>query len=475
MRLWLWALLVWLCSLPLLAADLKPHLLPQPGDLDNILQRKELRALVVYERGFFFFDKGLERGVLVNQLQGFERWLNQTYLAKDPIKLKVVYVPVRQDKLLDYLAEGRGDMVAANLTVTQGRLEQVSFTQPVIAPIEEWVVSQKDLPAFNRITQLSGRRIWVRESSSYYESLQHLNRLLRELGLPPVYIETVPEYLQDGDLLEMVAAGLVPLTVTDSFKGRIWLDMLPGLKAHKLVPLRDNGKSAWALPKHSTGLLDAANRYLAKTDSRRLYSDLMLRRLLSQSDPMSNLLATERLSRLTRIRTVLEKYAKQYQLDWLMLAALAYKESGLDPGARSPGGAIGLMQLRPVAGAEVGINGARLATLEGNVEAACRYLRFLLDTYFQDPKIDVLNRHLLALAAYNAGPNRLQSLRDKAAGQGLDPDVWFGNVEQLVAKEVGQGPINYVGTIYKYYVAYRFSLPQIEGKAAAIEATTAQH
>lgn len=473
MRLWYWALLA-LWVFPLLGADLKPHLLPQPGDLDSILQRKELRALVVYERGFFFFDKGSERGVLVNQLRGFEGWLNQTYLAKDPIKLKVVYVPVRQDKLLDYLAEGRGDLVAANLTVTQARGEQVSFTQPVITPIEEWVVSQSSLPGFNRITQLSGRRIWVRESSSYRESLGQLNRLLRELGLPPVYIETVPEYLQDGDLLEMVSAGLIPLTVTDSFKGRIWLDLLPGLKAHKLVPLRDNGRSAWALPKYSTGLLDAANRYLAQTDSRRLYSDLMLRRLLSQVDPMSNLLATERLARLTRIRTVLEQYARQYQLDWLMLAALAYKESGLDPAARSPGGAIGLMQLRPVAGAEVGIRGARLASLEGNVEAACRYLRFLLDTYFQDPKIDVLNRHLLALAAYNAGPNRLQSLREKAADQGLDPDIWFGNVEQLVAKEVGQGPINYVGTIYKYYVAYRFSLPQIEGKAAAIEATTAR-
>jgi membrane-bound lytic murein transglycosylase MltF len=118
----------------------------------------------------------------------------------------------------------------------------------------------------------------------------------------------------------------------------------------------------------------------------------------------------------------------------------------------------------------VGIRGARLASLEGNVEAACRYMRLILDTYFNDPGLDVLNRHLFALAAYNAGPNRVQAIRAKAKAAGLDPNVWFGNVEQLVANEVGQGPINYVSTIYKYYVAYRFSLPQLEGKAAAIEA-----
>ena len=115
---WIWALLV-LCSLPLLAADpgsqpgdapsraadVKPKLLPQPGDLEHILQKKELRALVVYERGFFFFDKGAQYGILVNQLQGFERWLNQTYLPKEKLKLKIIYIPVRLDMLLDYLTE----------------------------------------------------------------------------------------------------------------------------------------------------------------------------------------------------------------------------------------------------------------------------------------------------------------------------------------------------------------------------------
>ncbi len=184
MRRWIWALLA-LCCFPLLAAELKPVRLPQPGDLESILQKRELRALVVYERGFYFLDRGSQYGILVNQLQGFERWLNNIYLAKEKVKLKVVYIPVRQDKLLDYLAEGRGDLVAATMTVTPTRREQVAFSRPLISSIEEWVVSQNSLPAFNRITQLSGRRVWVRASSSYYESLRQLNWLFRELGLPP--------------------------------------------------------------------------------------------------------------------------------------------------------------------------------------------------------------------------------------------------------------------------------------------------
>ncbi|WP_310598192.1 MltF family protein [Aeromonas aquatica] len=481
MRLWIWGLLACWC-LPLLAVDplprpestpprvvdVKPKRLPQPGDLEHILQKKELRALVVYERGFFFFDKGAQYGILVNQLQGFERWLNKTYLAKEKLKLKIIYIPVRQDKLLDYLTEGRGDLVAATMTVTPTRREQVTFSAPIISPIEEWVVSQRALPGFNRITQLSGRRIWVRASSSYYESLHQLNWLFRELGLPPVYIETVPEYLQDGDLMEMVAAGIIPLTVTDSFKGRIWLDMIGGLKAHKLIPLRDKGRSAWALRNNSPELLKAVNAYISESSKRTLYSDMTLRRLLAQSEQMSNILAPDPLGRLSTIRKVLEAQAAKYRLDWLMLAALGYKESGLNPNVGSHGGAVGIMQLLPSTGGVVGIRGARLSSLEGNVEAACRYLRHILDTYFNDPGMDNINRHLFALAAYNAGPNRVQALQVKAKERGLDPNVWFGNVEQLVANEVGQGPINYVGTIYKYYVAYRFSLPQLEGKSEAI-------
>lgn len=292
---------------------------------------------MVYERGFFFLDKGTQHGIPVNQLQGFERWLNQTYLAKEKIKLKIIYIPVRRDKLLDYLAEGRGS----------GGRQHDGDTDPA---------RTGDLlqPGDHPHRRVGGEPAQPADLQPHYPALWPAGlgagqlQLLREpapaqlavsrAGAAPVYIETVPEYLQDGDLLEMVAAGIIPLTVTDSFKGRIWLGMISGLRAHKLIPLRDNGRSAWALRNNSPELLKAVNDYLADAGKRTLYSDMALRRLLARNDQMSNILAPDPLGRLSTIRKVLEQQADKYRLDWLMLAALAYKESGLNANIRSERG-----------------------------------------------------------------------------------------------------------------------------------------
>src|SRR5215469_396898 len=75
-----------------------------------------------------------------------------------------------------------------------------------------------------------------------------------------------------------------------------------------------------------------------------------------------------------------------------------------------------------------------------------------------DPKIDPLNRTLLAFAGYNAGPNRIARLREEARQEGLDPNRWFGNVELVVARDIGQVTVTYVGNVYKYYVAYKLAL-----------------
>ena len=196
-------------------------------------------------------------------------------------------------------------------------------------------MSQRELPAFNRITQLSGRRIWVRASSSYFESLHQLNWLFPgSWGCPGLHRDgsRIPAGrgpAGDGVSRDHSADGHRQL------QGRIWLDMIGGLKAHRLIPLRDKGRSAWALRNNSPELLKAVNAYISESSKRTLYSDMTLRRLLAQSDRMSNILAPDPLGRLSTIRKVLEAQADKYQLDWLMLAALAYKESGLNPNVGS--------------------------------------------------------------------------------------------------------------------------------------------
>jgi membrane-bound lytic murein transglycosylase MltF len=150
------------------------------------------------------------------------------------------------------------------------------------------------------------------------------------------------------------------------------------------------------------------------------------------------------------------RYAGEYDFDWLMVAAQAYQESRLDQSVRSGVGAVGVMQVLPSTAADIGVEG--IEELEPNINAGVKYLRYLHDQYFADLPLDRRNRHLFAFAAYNAGPNRIRRLRATAERVGLDPNVWFGNVEAVAAKEIGTETVRYVSNIAKYYVAYTLAM-----------------
>jgi membrane-bound lytic murein transglycosylase MltF len=78
-----------------------------------------------------------------------------------------------------------------------------------------------------------------------------------------------------------------------------------------------------------------------------------------------------------------------------------------------------------------------------------------------------LDKALFAFASYNTGASRISQLRKEAAKRGLDPNVWFHNVEYVAAEKIGPETVTYVSNIYKYYIAYSLIL---ESKAAQKEA-----
>ena len=110
------------------------------------------------------------------------------------------------------------------------------------------------------------------------------------------------------------------------------------------------------------------------------------------------------------------------------------------------------MQLMPATGRQMDVGDIGLPG--PNVHAGVRYLRRLMDDYFNEPQVTFLNRMLFTFAAYDAGPNRISRLREEAGRLGFDRNKWFGNVELVVADRVGLEPVHYVGNILKYYVAY---------------------
>jgi membrane-bound lytic murein transglycosylase MltF len=158
-------------------------------------------------------------------------------------------------------------------------------------------------------------------------------------------------------------------------------------------------------------------------------------------------------------------------VDYLLMAAQGYQESQLNHDARSAVGAIGVMQVMPATGKE--LNVGDITQIEANIHAGVKYMRVTADAFFKDEPMDTLNKALFTFASYNAGPGRVRQLRREAEKRGLDPNVWFGNVEQIASERIGRETVTYVANIYKYYVAYRLVAEEIERRAAAREAVKA--
>jgi membrane-bound lytic murein transglycosylase MltF len=154
----------------------------------------------------------------------------------------------------------------------------------------------------------------------------------------------------------------------------------------------------------------------------------------------------------------IKKYAAQYKFEWLMITAQAYQESTIDQAKTSSAGAVGVMQIKPstAAGDPINIEGVD-KDMEKNINAGVKYLNFIMETYFKDAQMNSTNRGLFAFASYNAGPNRIAKLRKQAEAEGLNPNLWFDNVEMVAAKEIGAETVTYVSNIYKYYVAYQLA------------------
>jgi membrane-bound lytic murein transglycosylase MltF len=149
----------------------------------------------------------------------------------------------------------------------------------------------------------------------------------------------------------------------------------------------------------------------------------------------------------------------------MLLGAQGYQESGLDPKARNPSGAVGLMQVLPSTAAAMGF--PDVSSSRENVLAGAAYLSHLRSEWFDDPAIPDADRIYFSLAAYNAGPGAMQEIRRKARRTpGVDPDRWFGEVEMVARRHLGEETVRYVAGIHRYYVMYRL-LPEFRGPAGA--------
>jgi membrane-bound lytic murein transglycosylase MltF len=425
------------------------------ADLDRILERGSIWVLVAPSVSSIFFDG--------KQLRGFEYELMRAYEKKLAARLgsqrfQMFFVPLRFDELLPALNEGRGDIAAAGLTITPGREQEVAFSDPYLSDVSEIVVARRGVEGLETLDDLAGREVYVAAGSSYE---QHLRG-----RVPKARTLVAPEALEANDLLELVNAGVIDLTVVDDHLGRLWAEVLPDVVLREDLRVHEGGRIAWAVRQGSPLLREDLSAFAREHREGTLLGNILFRRYFENTRFVTNPNAVDP-EKSAEVRALFRKYAKRYDFEWAELAALAYQESRFDQSVRSRAGAVGIMQVLPSTAKAVGVNDIHL--LENNIHAGTKYLDSLRAKYFDEPEISAEASVDFALASYNAGPNRIQRMRRRAAERGYDPDVWFDHVESVVLTDVGWEPVRYVAAIHKYYFAFRLGSDQEELRRAERE------
>jgi membrane-bound lytic murein transglycosylase MltF len=448
-------------------ADVWPTLAkPWLGDLDGMVERGKLRVLTVLAPGFYSIDRGRPRGALVESLEPFEKFAKK-HLGESAKHLKMVVIPVRRDQLLPFLVEGYGDIAIAQLKRTPRRLDLVDFSDPFRDNDKEFVIAGLAAPDIETIDDLAGQTIAVREDSSYFDSLTELNERFREEGKAPVEISLADPRLGTDDLLDMVHAGLLPATVADDFQTALWTKVFSELRTSDQLVIAEGGEVGPALRKDSPQLKALMDGFVATHRLGMTVPNVIVQRYRDRTDWVEPALKRKPFHRLQEMEALFKKYGEQYGFDWLLLASFAFQESGFNQKARSQAGAIGVMQVLPSTAADRSVGIANIHSLENNIHAGTKYLSVLRDRYFADEALDPMQRALFTMAGYNAGPNRINRLRAEAEKRELDPNRWFGNVELVVAATVGREPVQYVGNIYKYFVAYKRVMAELDARNQA--------
>ena len=431
------------------------------GDYDVMKKRRIIRVLIPYSKTFYFIDNsGTQRGIMFELMQQFDKQINKG--LKPSQKTHFLFIPTARDQLIPQLIAGRGDIIAANLTITSERKKQVDFSAPLATNIHEVVIASNKAPELKSVDSLSGQSLFVNPSTSYLSSIKTLNKNLAEKQLSPVVVTKAPGNFEPEDILEMVNANLADYTVVDRYLAILWKQIYPNLVVYENITLRDDGSIAFAMRRNSPLLKAQLDKFTTAHKIGTSFGNQQVYKYLRNTKWVKDARSHEELEKFYHVTEIFRKYGEQYNVDWLMMAAQGYQESRLDQTLRSKSGAIGVMQVLPSTGKELKVGDIRL--IDPNINAGVKYIRFMRDRYFTDEKMTDLNKLLFTFASYNAGPAKIARLRKEAATKGLDPNVWFNNVERIAQLRIGNETVQYVSNIYKYYVAYQLIMEQAKAR-----------
>ncbi|MDE3000118.1 MAG: transporter substrate-binding domain-containing protein [Gemmatimonadota bacterium] len=417
-------------------------------DLPGLIERRRLRMITRNNAMTYFIHRGLQ--------VGFEYELMKKFASEHGLRLEVV-IPNSHAELLSYLNDGKGDVVAAAMTITPERQAEADFTWPY-NEVEEVVVVREDDNSIDSIRDLAGRTFYVRGSSSFYPTLKALQDSVEDLR-----IVKLPEDVETEEIMAGVESGLYDLTLVDS--NLFDVERTYGLKLKAPLSIKST-TLGWAVRKGNPALLGSLNEYIRR-EKGGLYFNMMKKRYFENPRRIARAKDSTRVGisgQLSPYDDLVKKYARRYGQDWRLITAQMYQESKFNPQAVSWVGARGLMQVMPKTGLQLGFE--NLEDPNEGIHAGTKYLHQLIQRF--DLEIPIQSRIHFALASYNVGYGHLLDARRLAREKGWDANRWFGNVEhamRLLSQPAyyerarfgycrGGQPVHYVEKIQSLYDAY---------------------
>jgi len=316
------------------------------GDLDAMKKQRRIRALVVPGRSSFFYDRGQPQGIYYETFDEFQRFANHE-LRTGSSKIIVTFIPVRLEQLERALLEGVGDVIAYGVIVTPERGQKVLFTAPIENNVKQVIVTGPKAPPIANLGDLSGKEVYVNPLTVYYGNLQRLSESFQKAGQAAIHVEAADANLTDEDLLEMVNAGLIPATVTINIRANFWSKVFPHLTLHPDIVLKEEGQLAFATRKDSPQLRQLLDEFVHGHQSGTSFGNTLIQRYLQNTKWVQDATSTEEMKKFQEYVRYFQKYAAEYDFDYLMLVAQGYQESLLDQSRTNPSGAVGIMQVIP--------------------------------------------------------------------------------------------------------------------------------
>lgn len=456
MRAWLGLLLAVVVAWPAQARVVEPfdpwqrNSQWQFRDLASIRQSGELRVLVNQSRNSSGKVRGQTIGVESLRAEAFVAFLNSGQPAHKQVRLRLI--PLPKDELVKALQQHRGDLLAPGELLDLRQLpDELRPSRPYKIQVPMVLVSHYTTRRYQRLEQLAGKVMTLPRGSVAVAGVERLNRSLQEQGLDPVLLDEADPSLAVEDVLELVHAGILAHTWVEQPIAERWQGVLKKLRIDTGLSLPGTHNMVWITPDSATALQGQIDRFLRDYQPS-AQQDAAFKQVYQRLYRVHYPLGRNDRARLAKVQPALQAAEKATGVDWLALAAVAYKESSLNPAARGQGGATGLMQVTPAAARAVGVTD--YASAQGSALAGAKYLAKLRKEFFQTSKIAEHERLAFMLAAYNMGPHRLQGLRAEARRRGLNPDRWFFHVERVAMEQLGMASVSYVSSVNKYFITF---------------------